>query len=122
MFKRTISISLLLAMTVALAAPVLHIDCDMPCCQEEVLTCCNTNQSERLSKTCKMDMKNCDMGRVFIPIVSGPFYQDKLNFQLDLQHAVIIANRLKTSVCYSKPAVLDHPPEPPPAYNIPILA
>ena len=79
MLKRTISIGLLMSMSFVLAAPMLHIECDMPCCQVEKMTCCEAKQEKSLEKTCRIDMKSCDMGGVFIPIIAGPFHHDNLN-------------------------------------------
>ena len=122
MLKRTISIGLLLTMALALSAPMLHIDCDMLCCQEEKLTCCETKQEKSPAKTCRMDMKSCDMGGVFVPIISGPFHQYDLKIELNIQNTVEANSFIRSFRINFNPILLDHPPEPPPAYNLPLLA
>ncbi len=74
MLKRTISVGLLLIMAFALAAPMFHLDCDMPCCQEEEMTCCETKQESMPSKSCRMDMKSCDMGTGTTPSLQSPSF------------------------------------------------
>ena len=122
MVKRTISIGLLLTMALALSAPMLHIDCDMLCCQKEKMTCCETKQEKSPAKTCRMDMKSCDMGGVFVPIISGPFHQDNLKIELNVQNTIEANFFIQSFEFNFNPVLLDHPPEPPPAYNLPLLA
>jgi len=122
MLKRTISVGLLLIMALAMAAPMFHLDCDMPCCQEEKMTCCETKQELMPSKSCRMDMKSCDMGGVFVPIISGPFHQNKMKIDMHVQKIMQTAFFIYTFESNYNPVLLDYPPEPPPAYNLPLLA
>lgn len=122
MIKRTISIGLLLTMAFALATPILHIDCDMPCCQVEKITCCETNQEKSPAKTYRMDMKSCDMGGVFLPIISVPFHQDNLKIELNAQNAVEANSLILSPKINFNPVLLVRPPEPPLAFNLPLLA
>ncbi len=122
MIKRTISIGLLLTMAFALATPILHIDCDMPCCQVEKITCCETNQEKSPAKTYRMDMKSCDMGGVFVPIISAPFHQDNLKIELNAQNAVEANSLILSPKINFNPVLLVRPPEPPLAFNLPLLA
>ena len=121
MLKRTISIGLLMSMSFVLAAPMLHIECDMPCCQVEKMTCCEAKQEKSLEKTCRIDMKSCDMGGVFIPIIAGPFHQDNLNIELNIQNSVEANSFIPSFENNYNPVLLDHLVDPPPVFNLPLL-
>ena len=71
MLKRTISIGLVLIMAFAMAAPVLHIDCDMPCCEVKKNTCCDKNKTADAAKECSMRKEQCEHSQ-FVPIISAP--------------------------------------------------
>ena len=121
MLKRTISIVLLMSMTFAMAAPMLHIECDMPCCQVDKMTCCETNQEKSTEKTYKMEMKSCDMGSVFVPIISGPLHRYNLKIDLNLQNAVEANSFIVSPEINFNLVLLAHPPKLPPAFNLPLL-
>ena len=71
MLKRIISISLLLIIAFVMAAPILHIDCDMPCCEAKNESCCVEEADIDYKKSCTMSKTECDHSQ-FIPIVSAP--------------------------------------------------
>ncbi len=77
MLKRITSIGLVLIMAFAMAAPVLHIDCDMPCCEVKKMTCCDKEKkADSASKECTMRNESCEHSK-FVPIVSGPKSKQK---------------------------------------------
>ena len=121
MIKRTVSIGLLLTMALAMAAPILHINCEMTCCQVEKMTCCEKKQEKSPAKTCRMDMKRCGMGGVFVPIISGPFNQDNLKFELNVENFVEAYSFIPFFENNFNSVLFDHPPEPPPVFNLPLL-
>ena len=121
--KRTISVFLLLLMTMAIAAPLLpHIDCDMPCCELEKVTCCDSKMEVETSKTCYMDMKSCDMGGLFIPIMAVPSHQFNLKIDLDVLTVVQSIEFYAKYHINFNPVKFDYPPAPPTAFNRPLLA
>ena len=71
MFKHTISIGLITIMAITMAAPLIHINCDMPCCEMEKTTCCESNKVSEDLEGYLMNVKNCDHSQ-FVPIISGP--------------------------------------------------
>lgn len=121
MFKRSISLFILLNMTFSMAAPFLHFDCNMPCCEVEKLTCCDKEKVMMESKSCKMDMKKCEIGSLFVPILSGPFHQDKMKVDLDFKKTLLIGLENLYFELNFNHVVLDHPPEPPVRYVLPLL-
>jgi len=121
--KRTISVFLLLFMTMAIAAPLLpHIDCDMPCCELEKATCCDSKMEVETPKTCYMDMKSCDMGGLFIPIMAVPSNQFNLKIDLDVLTVVQSIEFYAKYHINFNPVKFAYPPAPPPAFNRPLLA
>jgi len=121
--KRTISVFLLLLMTMAIAAPLLpHIDCDMPCCELEKVTCCDSKMEVETPKTCYMDMKSCNMGGLLIPIMAVPSHQFNLKIDSDVLPVVqSIEFNAKYHINFN-PVKFDYPPAPPTAFNRPLLA
>jgi|TARA_B100000470_G_C19633700_1_gene321012 hypothetical protein len=122
MLKRTISIGLVLIMAFAMAAPILHIDCDMPCCEVEKMTCCDKGMDKEMSKACKMDMKSCDMGSTFVPILSAPFHQPKLKMGTKVERVFQPFSSIPTFKSNYNSVLLVYPPDPPTAFNRPLLA
>lgn len=123
MLKRTISVFLLLLMTMAIAAPLLpHIDCDMPCCELEKVICCDSKMEVETPKTCYMDMKSCDMGGLFIPIMAVPSHQFNLKIDLDVLTVVQSIEFYAKYHINFNPVEFDYPPDPPTAFNRPLLA
>jgi len=121
--KRTISVFLLLFMTMAIAAPLLpHIDCDMPCCELEKVICCDSKMEVETPKTCYMDMKSCDMGGLFIPIMAVPSHQFNLKIDLDVLTVVQSIEFYAKYHINFNPVKFDYPPDPPTAFNRPLLA
>ena len=121
--KRTISVFLLLFMTMAIAAPLLpHIDCDMPCCELEKVICCDSKMEVEIPKTCYMDMKSCDMGGLFIPIMAVPSHQFNLKIDLDVLTVVQSIEFYAKYHINFNPVKFDYPPDPPTAFNRPLLA
>ena len=121
--KRTISVFLLLLMTMAIAAPLLpHIDCDMPCCELEKVICCDSKMEVETPKTCYMDMKSCDMGGLFIPIMAVPSHQFNLKIDLDVLTVVQSIEFYAKYHINFNPVEFDYPPDPPTAFNRPLLA
>ena len=121
--KRTISVFLLLLMTMAIAAPLLpHIDCDMPCCELEKVICCDSKMEVETPKTCYMDMKSCDMGGLFIPIMAVPSHQFNLKIDLDVLTVVQSIEFYAKYHINFNPVKFDYPPDPPTAFNRPLLA
>ena len=121
--KRTISVFLLLFMTMAIAAPLLpHIDCDMPCCELEKVICCDSKMEVETPKTCYMDMKSCDMGGLFIPIMAVPSHQFNLKIDLDVLTVVQSIEFYAKYHINFNPVKFDYPPAPPTAFNRPLLA
>jgi|TARA_B100000929_G_C15429977_1_gene394325 hypothetical protein len=121
MLKHTVTIGLLLFMGFVLAVPMLHIDCDMPCCQDDKITCCEVKQEKSQEKTCRIDMKSCDMGVVFIPIIAGPFQKDNLNFELNIHNFGEDNSFIPPIENNCNLVLFDHPTEPPPVFNLPLL-
>ena len=123
MLKRTISVFLLLLMTMAIAAPLLpHIDCDMPCCELEKVICCDSKMEVETPKTCYMDMKSCDMGGLFIPIMAVPSHQFNMKIDLDVLTVVQSIEFYAKYHINFNPVKFDYPPAPPTAFNRPLLA
>ena len=122
MLKRTISIGLVLIMALAMAAPILQIDCDMPCCEVEKMTCCDKGMDKEMSKACKMDMKSCSMGSSFVPILSAPLHQFKMKTDLNVTLTIYVRASFRTYTINFNKVLISHPPEPPPSYNLPLLA
>ena len=121
--KRTISVFLLLFMTMAIAAPLLpHIDCDMPCCELEKVICCDSKMEVETPKTCYMDMKSCDMGGLFIPIMAVPSHQFNLKIDLDVLTVVQSIEFYAKYHINFNPVEFDYPPDPPTAFNRPLIA
>jgi len=121
--KRTISVFLLLFMTMAIAAPLLpHIDCDMPCCELEKVICCDSKMEVETPKTCYMDMKSCDMGGLFIPIMAVPSHQFNLKIDLDVLTVVQSIEFYARYHINFNPVKFAYPPAPPTAFNRPLLA
>ena len=121
--KRTISVFLLLFMTMAIAAPLLpHIDCDMPCCELEKVICCDSKMEVEIPKTCYMDMKSCDMGGLFIPIMAVPSHQFNLKIDLDVLTVVQSIEFYAKYHINFNPVEFDYPPDPPTAFNRPLIA
>jgi len=86
MLKRTISIGLVLIMAFAMATPLLHIDCDMPCCEAKEMTCCDKEKSVNKAKECTMRNESCEHSQ-FVPIVSGPKSKQK-SAQVDMDKTI----------------------------------
>ncbi len=84
--KHTISIGLVLIMAIAMAAPILHIDCDMPCCEVEKMTCCNEVKTVDETKECSMRKDQCEHSQ-FVPIISGP-KSDKKSSKVDMDKPI----------------------------------
>jgi len=110
-------------MTMAIAAPLLpHIDCDMPCCELEKVTCCDSKMEVETPKTCYMDMKSCDMGGLFIPIMAVPSHQFNLKIDLDVLTVVQSIEFYARYHINFNPVKFAYPPAPPTAFNRPLLA
>jgi hypothetical protein len=107
----------------AIAAPLLpHIDCDMPCCELEKVICCDSKMEVEIPKTCYMDMKSCDMGGLFIPIMAVPSHQFNLKIDLDVLTVVQSIEFYAKYHINFNPVEFDYPPDPPTAFNRPLLA
>ncbi len=120
MLKRTISVGLVLIMALVMAAPLLHIDCDMPCCEVKEQACCELKAAPAESKGCEMRMKKCDHAQ-FIPMVSGP---KSTPISKDLDQAkptCVIKPNNPECKRVTNTALLHHPPEPPPKFITPLL-
>ena len=68
-----------------------------------------------------MEMKSCDMGSVFVPIISGPLHRYNLKIDLNLQNAVEANSFIVSPEINFNLVLLAHPPELPPAFNLPLL-
>lgn len=99
MLKRIISIGLILIMAAAIAAPVIHIECDMPCCEKEVMTCCDDEKAYGKKEGCSMSQAKCEHSQ-FVPIVSGP-KSNKKSFNVDLDKPTY-AMKASKQVCQLK--------------------
>ena len=86
MLKRTISIGLLLIMAFSMAAPMLHINCDMPCCEVKATSCCEKAKTGDASNKSAIRKQKCDHNQ-FIPIVSGPKTERK-SAQVDMDKPI----------------------------------
>ncbi|MBT3478354.1 MAG: hypothetical protein HOA15_08540 [Candidatus Marinimicrobia bacterium] len=82
MLKRSISIGLILIMAFAMASPILHIDCDMPCCEVKKETCCENKKAMNSNKSCSMSEAKCKHSQ-FIPVISAP-KSDQKSAQVDM--------------------------------------
>ena len=122
MLKRIISISLLLIIAFVMAAPILHIDCDMPCCGAEEMTCCDKKMDSEITKACTIDMKTCDMGSIFVPLVSAPINKYNMKVDMNVQWTIQFSTFISSYNMNYNLVLLVHPPEPPPAFNTPLLA
>lgn len=69
-------------MAFAMAAPILHIDCDMSCCEVKVKACCEKAKTAEALNESSMRKQQCEHSQ-FIPIVSGP-KSDKKSGKVDL--------------------------------------
>ena len=85
MLKRSVSIGLVLIIAFAMAAPLLHIDCDMPCCEVKKETCCENKMAMDSNKSCSMSKSKCEHSQ-FIPIISAP-KSDQKSVQVDMAKA-----------------------------------
>ncbi len=122
MFKRITSISLVLIMAFAMAAPILHIDCGMPCCEGQEMTCCDKTMDTEITKACKIDMKTCDMGSIFVPLISAPLNKYNMKVDTNVQCTIQFSTFISSYNTNYNLVLLVHPPEPPPAFNSPLLA
>ena len=123
MLNRTITISLLLLMSVSLASPFLtHMDCDMPCCNiVKEKSCCDKEEILNNDKVCRMEMKSCDMGSIFIPILSGPTKDLRFAINLDMSYDDMSSNLFYENKIKYINVLFYHPPENPQTFNFPIL-
>ena len=123
MRKRITSITLLLFMTMSIAAPLIpHGDCNMSCCEVVKPTCHNKNIDMQKPKASKMDMKSCSMGSSFVPILSAPLHQFKIKTDLNVTLTIDVRASFRTYTINFNKVLISHPPEPPPSYNLPLLA
>jgi len=84
--KRITSIGLVLIMAFAMAAPIMHIDCDMPCCEVKVKSCCEKAKTGEASNKSAIRKQKCDHNQ-FVPIVSGPKTERK-SAQVDMDKPI----------------------------------
>tara|TARA_B100002049_G_C15959606_1_gene324037 strand:- start:12 stop:383 length:372 start_codon:yes stop_codon:yes gene_type:complete len=123
MLKRTISIGLVLSIAFAMAAPLIpHRDCNMSCCEAALATCCDKNMDLEKSKVYKTDMQSCNMGKVFVPVLSAPHHQFKMKLNIDVTHGIDATGSFLAYKTIFNTVLIFHPPEPPLAYNFPLLA
>ena len=122
MLKRITSMSLVLIVAFAMAAPILHIDCDMPCCEAQEMTCCDKKMDIESTKACKMVMKTCDMGSIFVPVISAPLNKYNMKVDMNVQWTMQFSTFISSYNTNYNLVLLVHPPEPPPAFNTPLLA
>ncbi|MDP6755407.1 MAG: hypothetical protein QF769_04750, partial [Candidatus Marinimicrobia bacterium] len=80
--KKPISIFILLIFSTQLSASFLHLDCNMKCCEESTISCCLSEESEKICPTIGVE-GNCSTV-ILIPIISVPIQkieiEDKLSF------------------------------------------
>ena len=88
MLKRITSISIVLIMAISMAAPILHLDCDMPCCEVQEMTCCDKKMDTEITKACKVEMKTCDMGSIFVPLISAPLNKYNMKVEMNVQGTI----------------------------------
>jgi len=123
MLKRVISIGLVLSIAFAMATPLIpHCDCNMSCCEEAIATCCDKNMDLGKSKVYKTDMQSCNMGKVFIPVLSAPHHQFKMKLNIDVTHGIDVSRSFQSYKTIINKVLIFHPSEPPLAYNFPLLA
>tara|TARA_B100000929_G_scaffold266918_1_gene234878 strand:- start:83 stop:454 length:372 start_codon:yes stop_codon:yes gene_type:complete len=123
MLKRTISIGLVLSIAFAMAAPLIpHRDCNMSCCEAALATCCDKNMDLEKSKVYKTDMQSCNMGKVFVPVLSAPHHQFKMKLNIDVTHGIDVSRSFQSYKTIINKVLIFHPSEPPLAYNFPLLA
>ncbi|MBC8344854.1 MAG: hypothetical protein ISR82_06500 [Candidatus Marinimicrobia bacterium] len=116
--KRAISIVLTLFMAVAIAAPLMHIDCDMPCCEIQKESCCDKKMDGM--ESCSMSMKKCEHSQ-FVPIVSGP-KSDKKSKNIDyVKSACLLIQPVPECKQETNTAYLHLPPISPAKFNTPLL-
>lgn len=117
MFKRTTALFLLTLFAGQLTASFLHFDCNMDCCQEDVVSCCSIDP---VDKECPTLGSNCDLV-VFLPILSGPAAHVEIDGNItvnDLNVSAYVNHVAHRIVDYYE----THPlAEPPPAFNLPLL-
>ena len=123
MLKRTISIGLVLSIAFSMAAPLIpHRDCNMSCCEAALATCCDKNMDLEKSKVYKTDMQSCNMGKVFVPVLSAPHHQFKMKLNIDVTHGIDVSRSFQSYKTIINKVLIFHPSEPPLAYNFPLLA
>jgi len=118
MYKRITALFLLTLFIGQLSASFLHFDCNMECCQEDIVSCCSI---EVVEKECSVMGNNCATV-VFLPIISGPSVQTCIDNELSIIEISFID--LETEITQTN--IVDyfkiHPlAEPPPAFNLPLL-
>jgi len=122
MFKRITSISIVLIMAFSMAAPILHFDCDMPCCEVQEMTCCDKKVDTEITKACKIDMKSCDMGSILLPLIFAPLNNYNMKVDMNVPWTIQFSTFISSYNTNYNLVLLVHPPEPPPAFNSPLLA
>ena len=121
MLKRITSISIVLIMAISMAAPILHLDCDMPCCEVQEMTCCDKKMDTEITKACKVEMKTCDMGSIFVPLISAPLNKYNMKVEMNVQGTMQFSTFISSYNTNYNLVLLVHPPEPPLAFNSPLL-
>ena len=123
MLKRVISIGLVLSIAFAMATPLIpHRDCNMSCCEAAIPSCCDKNIDLGKSKAYKTDMQSCNMGKVFIPVLSAPHHQFKMKLNIDVTHGIDVSRSFQSYKTIINKVLIFHPSEPPLVYNFPLLA
>ena len=122
MLKRMISISLLLIIVFVMAAPTVPIDCDMPCCEAKEMACCDKKMDSEITKACTIDMRTCDMGSIFVPLISVPISKYNMKVDMNVQWTIQFSTFISSYNTNYNMVLLAHPLEPPPAFNTPLLA
>ncbi|MBL7014449.1 MAG: hypothetical protein ISR83_08510 [Candidatus Marinimicrobia bacterium] len=115
--KKTLSILFIVLFVGSTAAPLFEFDtCAMPCCALEVETCCQTEKQ----MDCKMEMTNCDT-RILVMLPSAPLNQ--VNQEIVQVIEVLAPNLFSFIHDNIMHTVLNQAliPEPPPAFNFPLL-
>ena len=115
--KKSLSILFVLLFASGTIVPLFAIDtCDMPCCTVEIESCCQVEKQ----MDCKMEMGNCD-SRIFVILPSAPL--NIVNQEIIPLILSFVPNLFSVIHENTIPLVLNHAliPEPPPAFNLPLL-
>jgi hypothetical protein len=118
MYKRITAFLLLILFTGQLTASFVHFDCNMVCCQEDIVSCCT---NEVVEKECSVLGSNCTIV-VFLPIVSGPSVQTYIDNELSIIEISFIDIDFEITQMNIVDYFKIHPlAEPPPVFNVPLL-